>query len=100
MKTTLDNNKEIFNEITVLLLSYLILSFTEAVGDPETRSIYGRIFIFICILNVFVHLIFLLLDTIGNIVELVKKMKKKCQKKKNKKVLKIGLKVEKKKLNK
>ena len=91
--TTFDNNLEIFNEITVLVLSYIILCFTEAVGDPETRSKYGQMFISICIINVFVHLILLAMETIGNIVKFFKKMKKKCLKKKNKKAYKIGVKV-------
>ena len=97
--TTFENNKEIFNEATVLVLSYLILGFTDAVVEPETRSTYGQIFIAFCIINVLVHLILLAMNTIGNIVKFFKEIKKKCLKKKNKKAYKIGVKEEEKKEN-
>ena len=92
METSFANNIEIFNEITVLVLSYLIMGFTDSVVDPVTRSYYGLMFIFVCMLNVLVHITFLLMDTISNLVGYMRKMKKKCQKKKKNNALKIGLK--------
>ena len=54
---------EILNEETILLLSYLLMCFTDFVSEPEIRSYVGYVYICVAILNITVHLVCLLLAT-------------------------------------
>jgi hypothetical protein len=55
---------EIMNEETVLILTYLLMCFTDFVPDPETRSDVGRVYMLVAITNIGVHLIFLAMGTL------------------------------------
>jgi len=53
----------VMDECTVLLLSYGMMCFTDFVPEPETRSeVIGTFYMGVLLLNVFIHLIFLMLD--------------------------------------
>ena len=67
------NKKEIFNEVTILFLSYFALTFTDAEPDPNTRSIYGFVYMCLSLQNILVHLILLLINTISNLINFVRR---------------------------
>ena len=54
------NNMETFNEVTMILLAYLLFCFTDIVPKSETRSNIGLIYIGISLGNIAVHLFFML----------------------------------------
>ena len=85
-KTAYSNNKEVFNEFTILFMGYFVLSFTGAEPDPEKRAQLGRCLIFISMSNITFHLIFLLIDSIKKLIKflrnMVKKIRSKCKREK------------------
>ena len=63
------------NELTFMLVVYLLFCFSDFVPDVETRHfVIGYFYIAVILLNLFVHLIFLFLDTL-------KKLRDWCQRK-------------------
>ena len=82
--TSFENKKEIFNEVTILCLSYFALAFTNAEPDPNTRAVYGLVYIWLSLLNILVHLILLLANTIANLINFIRRKVKNCRKKKTK----------------
>ena len=66
---------EIFNEVTNLILVYHMLTFTDWVGDPETRYTIGYSVMGAVFSNVCAHFYFLIKDTIRKaIISFRKKM--------------------------
>ena len=57
---------EVFNECTLLVLTYLLWCFTQIIGEPETRHLLGYAFIGASLGNVGVHLLAMLLETAIN----------------------------------
>ena len=57
------NRIELMNEVTILLLTYGQLHFTDYMTEPETRNLVGYIYIVVVLTNVGTHLIFLIRDT-------------------------------------
>ena len=57
------NRTELMNESTILILTYGELHFTEYLSEPENRNVVGIFYIVVVMLNVSVHLIFLIRDT-------------------------------------
>ena len=55
---------EIFNEITTVVLLYLVACFTEFVPDVHTHVLIGYAFLFFMIGNMAVHLFFLVRSSI------------------------------------
>ena len=80
--TNFENNKEIFNEVTILGLSYFALTFTNAEPNPNTRAVYGLVYICLSLFNILVHLIILMVDTISNLISFIRRKVKNCRKKK------------------
>ena len=62
--TAFANNMELFNELVSLGSLYLMMSFSDAVGDPKTRSYYGYAFIGLMGVYVAVHIGFLVYDLV------------------------------------
>ena len=57
------NQVEFMNELTILILTYGQLHFTDYMPEPESRRIVGVLYIAVILLNVGVHLIILISDT-------------------------------------
>ena len=76
IKTKFANYIEIFNEISILMISYLALGFTNAEPDAEKRSMLGRCFIGLSLGNIAFHLVILLFDSIKKVINLVQRLKK------------------------
>ena len=55
---------EVFNDCTLLSLTYLLWCFTDIVGEPETRHELGYVFIAVSLGNIAVHMIFLIYESI------------------------------------
>ena len=58
------NALEVFNDCTVLVLTYHLWCFTDMVKEPETRHGLGYVFIAVCFVNIGVHIINMLSETI------------------------------------
>ena len=57
------NVLEVFNDCTLLMLTYLLWCFTDIVEEPETREQLGYVFISVSLGNIAVHLIMMLCET-------------------------------------
>lgn len=57
LETRFATNMETFNECTTLFVLYVVLSFSDFVGEPETRNQMGFVLIGIISTNVLVHII-------------------------------------------
>lgn len=57
---------EMFNEIVSIMLCYVMLTFTDWVPRAQTRYIIGWAFIVLLIAHLFVHMYFMVADTISN----------------------------------
>jgi hypothetical protein len=80
---------EVMNEETILILTYLLMCFTDFVPNPETRSEVGRAYMLVAITNIGIHLICLVVGTLVNIKNY---FKKKCRKQKEIKIPPASLK--------
>ena len=58
-----ENRFSIFNDYSLLLLTYLLWGFTDFLDDPVFRYELGYVFIAIICINVAVHLIILIKGT-------------------------------------
>ena len=74
---------EVYNDYTLLLLTYLLWCFTDIVGEAETRHALGFVFIAVSLTNVAVHVIFM---ASGSFSTLKDKCKKRCCKQRKTKV--------------
>ena len=79
------NLLEIFNDATLLFLVYLLWSFTDMVGEPESRHELGFFFIGVIVFNISVQLALMLIQSI---VDIRLKCKRYIFKKNEKKTLK------------
>ena len=57
------NLTEVFNDVTLLLLTYLLWCFTDWIREPETRHNLGFVFIGVSLGNICTHLITMLVET-------------------------------------
>ena len=57
------NLLEVFNDCTLLMLTYLLWCFTDIVGEPETREQLGYVFISVSLGNIAVHILMMLCET-------------------------------------
>ena len=62
-------------------MSYFILSFTGAEPDTRKRAYLGRCLIFISMSNIIVLLSQVLIDSIRNAIDIIKKVKKRFSRK-------------------
>ena len=72
------NNMELFNEAITVCVLYMVMCFSDFVGDPVTRSLCGRAFIGIMAFFLATHLLFLF----GNMCKAIYKSLHSCYKKK------------------
>lgn len=63
LETPFATKMEVFNESTIILLTYGLMMFTDFVPDPETRFFLGWCYISISLGNIFVHLTLLVFDS-------------------------------------
>ena len=64
METKKANITEVFNDYTLLVLTYFLWCFTDIVGEPEVRYMLGYIFIGVVLGNVAVHLLVMITQTL------------------------------------
>ena len=76
---------EVFNEITILGLSYMLAAFSDMITDPGDRYNYGWLYLALSLLNIATHVLLLLYDTIKKII---RKIKQRFYKKKMQAILK------------
>ena len=57
LPTPAENKQEVYNNFTILILSYCLLCFTEFVAKPDTRYNMGYLMILLTIQNIVVSLI-------------------------------------------
>ena len=72
LDTSFANNMEMFNEIITLCALYLMMCFSDFVGDPETRSLCGIAFIFVICLYAANHILFLLINVCMQVRHLIR----------------------------
>ena len=60
MEDKFATNMETFNECTIIILLYTMMMFSDFVGEPETRSTVGIIYIAIVCLFAGIHLCLML----------------------------------------
>ena len=56
LETPFATKLEIFNEVTITLLTYGLMTFTDYVPEPETRYTLGWHYLTVTCANIFVHL--------------------------------------------
>ena len=54
---------EVFNDCTLLVLTYCLLCFTDFIPEEDTRHKLGYVFITVSLGNIALHLVFILLET-------------------------------------
>lgn len=59
LETPFANLMEVFNECTIVMLSYCLMCFTQWVPEVETRHRIGWVFVGVALTNILVHLTFL-----------------------------------------
>ena len=59
MESNFANNMELFNELITFCVLYMVMCFSDYVGEPATRNLCGRAFIGITAFFLATHLIFL-----------------------------------------
>ena len=67
METKKANMTEVFNDYTLLVLTYFLWCFTDVVSEPETRYILGYVFIGIVLSNLAVHQIVMITKALINL---------------------------------
>mmetsp|Transcript_169 Transcript_169/g.310 ORF Transcript_169/g.310 Transcript_169/m.310 type:complete len:94 (-) Transcript_169:185-466(-) len=83
MSSRFANWVETTNELTTLLILYMLMLFTDFVGEPEERGDLGIAYISIIIAFAIAHGIILLVSTI---MLLIKKIRGCCYRRKMKKI--------------
>ena len=68
---------ETVNEITIILLTYILFCFTDFVADPQTRNDLGLVYIFISLLNITGHILIMLCQSLYSIKKAVQRRIKK-----------------------
>ena len=63
MESKFDNNMELLNELATMAALYMVMMFTDFVGDPATRNTCGWAFIGVMALFLAIHLLFILGST-------------------------------------
>lgn len=61
------------NECTIVILCYLLFSFTEFVPDPLARYNIGFVYIVVVLLNILIHTVMILWDFVTNFKLICKK---------------------------
>ena len=52
---------EVFNECTILCLSYMLIAFTDLVHDVDNRYVMGYVYMGISLSNIAVHSVLLMI---------------------------------------
>ena len=72
------NKIEVFNEITVLSLTYMLVFFTDIVGEAQFRSDLGILYLCIAFSNIAVHIFLLTFESCRSLKRCIQR---KCFKK-------------------
>ena len=73
------NYTEIYNEVTILVVSILLFSFTDFVPKTSTRQVAGYSLIAIVLLNMIYHLLTLIAANIVSLFRLYNRLKKRLE---------------------
>ncbi len=57
LPTPFENKQEMYNNVSILILTYCLLCYTMYIGDPETRYNMGYVMILLTIQNIIVSLV-------------------------------------------
>ena len=76
-KNKFAHRMELFNELSVLALVYLLMCFTDFVSEADSKYFIGYFYCGVSILNIAVHLFFILIETFK---KSRKDLKKYCKK--------------------
>ena len=63
MESPFANRMEIMNEYTIVVLTYGQMHLSDYIPKPETRESFGYAYIGVFLLNIAVHMLFLIWDT-------------------------------------
>ena len=63
---------EIFNEITTLLLSHLMIVFTDSTYEWEIKNMTGHVFVGLFMANIIINILLITKDTISKVYKLIK----------------------------
>ena len=63
MDSPFANRIEVMNELTIVVLTYGQMHFTEHIPEPENRNGLGYVYIGVILANTSVHLVILIRDT-------------------------------------
>jgi len=78
-ESTFDTLSEILNEVTTLLMLYIMLSFTDWQIDEQLVYFLGYVFSAIMLLNFLAHFAALMVGTVKSIVQKGKRQWNKCK---------------------
>ena len=73
------NYTEIYNEVTILAVSFVLFSFTDFVPNTSTRQVAGYFLIAIVLLNILYHLLTLLASNIISLFKLFSRFSKRLE---------------------
>ena len=82
LESNFATNMETFNEVITLLVIYLLMCFSDFVGDPTMRNECGKAFIAIVIFYALVHITLLFKDVIAKLILSCRKCFLRCKKNK------------------
>ena len=68
LESNFATNMETFNEVITLLVLYLLMCFSDFVGDPTMRNECGKAFIAIVVFYALVHITFLFWDVFAKLI--------------------------------
>ena len=72
LESLFSNVIEVFNEVITLMILYLMMCFSDFVGDPKTRSHCGVAFIVIILFFVSVHILILTIGVYKQVRHLIR----------------------------
>ena len=78
------NKLDMFNEVTTVVLLYMIYNFSDLIPDEENRYLVGYFFVAILFINLSVHLTLIGISIFRDLRDKFKEWHVKCQKRKEK----------------
>lgn len=83
-KEKMVNFIETINELTILLCSYLVFTFTDFVDDASSQNLMGLVFIIVVGISIGINWIVLVYQNFMTLKEVIKKIVNKCKKRNQK----------------
>ena len=64
LETSFENNQELYNNFSILVVSYCLLCFTQFIPDPEMRYNMGYVMVLLTVQNIVVSLVIIVMSPI------------------------------------